>query len=61
MWWRVKSPFDLEFLVLVVGGRVATCSKASAFPFHGMLIGDAWRDVRKRLEFAQFTCVMESP
>lgn len=57
-WWRVKPPIDSEFLVLVVGGRVAVShGNRGASIFR---IGDRWSEVRKKLEDHQFVCTMVS-
>lgn len=55
-WWCVKPPLDSEYFVLVVNDRVAVYTRD-----YGLFTcGDRWRDARKRLEDAQFTCVMEA-
>ena len=55
-WWRVKKEGDWDFMVLVVGGRVAACP----VPI-GIKIGDFWKDARKTLNEWGFTSTMESP
>ena len=53
-WWKIRIGATGEYLVLVVGGRVAvtTCSCVTA--------GEMWAAARERLEGCAFECVMET-
>lgn len=58
-WWKVKSP-DLEFLVLVVDGRVAANTLTPGSLVRGDSIGALWSEARKKFEQYGFECTMET-
>lgn len=52
-WWKLTR-LDVEYLVLVVNGRVAVS------PLFRVYEGERWTDARKRFEAMQYVCTMES-